>query len=81
MKSDILICIRILVFPIGILEESYHENEVLTSFLFDTRLLVSIHPKIFSTLLVEQNGRCLKRAFLLRKMRIKNFSWNIKPSM
>ena len=49
MKSDTLICLWILVFPIGIFEIRLHENEVFTLFQFLTRLPNSNHFNLIST--------------------------------
>jgi len=81
MNSDTLIFIWILVFPIGIIQVSTHENEVLLlyfSFLHDywppSTLISLVHNTLFKM------EWCEKRAFQLLKMQKKKISWNKKPS-
>jgi hypothetical protein len=80
MNADTLICIWILVFPIGIIEVS-------TSHKCCFRLYFSsLHdywpPSTWNYLVHSSWGeteRCEKRAFQLVKMRKTKISWNIKP--
>ena len=79
MKSDPLICIRILAFPIGIIKVStpgklrfllYFSS--LHDYWTPTTLISLVHDS-----LVEMEW-CEKRAFQLLKMRKMKVSWNIK---
>jgi len=79
MNTDTLICIWILVFPIGIIEVSNPRKWI---FLLYFSSLQDFWPP--STLIsLEHNSlgemeRCKKRASQLLKMRKMKFSWNIK---
>ena len=78
MNSDTLICICILVFPIGIIEVSKPENEVF-SFISvpctNTDLQV---PENLNKHLVVRNGRMWKTCFSATQIRKNIISWNIK---
>jgi hypothetical protein len=63
MNSDTLICIWILVFPIGIIEFSTNVNDVFILFQFLTRLLNSNHLILLITYLVERNGAMWEMCF------------------
>ena len=54
------------------------EMRVLPFFQFDTKLLTSKHPKLFSTLLVERNGAVWKSCFSAPQNAELNISRNIK---
>ena len=78
MNFDTLICIWILVFPIGIIEVSTERMNFLLYFSslqdywFPSTCISLVH-----TSFVEKE-RCEKRAFPFLKMRKKKISWNIK---
>jgi hypothetical protein len=79
MNSGTLICIWILVFPIGIFEVSTPLKWRFWHY------FSSLHdywpPSTWNALVHTSSGemdRCEKRAFHLLKMRKKKFSWNIK---
>ena len=78
MKSDTLICIWILAFPIGIIQFRLHEIEVffyfssLHNYWLPTPLISLVHNSL------GQTEWCEKRAFQLLKMRKMKVSWNIK---
>jgi len=64
MNSDTLICIWILVFPVGIIEVSPPpKTTFFTLFHFLTRLRTSKYLKPFSTYLVGWNGAIWKKCF------------------
>ena len=75
---DTLFCIRIMVFPIGIIENS---TPRIWSFLHHFSSLHDIWPPSTLNSLVYTSwgemGRCVKRSFQLLKMRKKKISWNI----
>ena len=81
MNSDTLICIWILVFPIGIIEVS---TPRICSFLLYFSSLHDYWPPNTWNSIVQTSLRemmwCEKRAFQLLKMRKKKVSLNIKPS-
>ena len=79
MKSGTLICIWILVFPIGIIEVSTSQTWHFLHY------FSSLHdfwpPSTWKSLVHTSLGkmeRCEKRAFQLIKMRKKKMSWNIQ---
>ena len=78
MNSDTLICIWILVFPIGIIQVSTPRK---WSFLLYFSSLHDYWPLTILFSLVHKSGemeRCEKSAFQLLKMRKNKISWNIK---
>ena len=79
MNSDTLICIWILVIPIGIIQVSPSQK---WSFLIYFSSLHDYWPPTTLTSLVQSSlskmERCEKRAFQFLKMRKMEISWNIK---
>ena len=79
MNSDTLICIWILVFPIGIIEVSTPRNwNILFYFssLHDYRHPTTWNPVVHTTLV--EMERWVIRAYQLHKMLKKKISWHIK---
>jgi hypothetical protein len=79
MNCDTLICLWILVFPIGIIE--YTTSPKRCFWLYFSFLHDYWPPSYWNTLVHTSWGemdRCEKRAFKLLKMRKKKISWNIK---
>ena len=63
MNTDTLICLWILVFPIGIIEVSNPRKFFFILFHFLTWILTTKHLKLFSTYLVGRNGTMWKTCF------------------
>jgi len=79
MKSDTLICLRILVFPIGIIEVS--TSRKYSFWLYFSSLHDYWPPSTWNSLVHTAWGemeRCEKRAFQHLKMRKKKINGNIK---
>ena len=79
MNSDTLICIWILVFPIGIIEVSTIHNW--SFWLYFSSLHDYWRPTTWNSLLHSswsEMERCEKRALQFLKIRKKKISWNIK---
>ena len=79
MKSDTLICLWILVYPIGIIEVS--TSRKCCFWLYFSSLQDYWPPSTWNYLLYtywSEMERCEKCAFRLLKMRTKKISWNIK---
>jgi hypothetical protein len=79
INSDTLICLWILVFPIGIIEVSTSRKccfLLYFSSLHDYWLLSSWNPLVHTSW--GEMERCEIRAFQLLKMRKKKIIWNIK---
>jgi hypothetical protein len=79
MNSDTLICISILVFPIGIIEVS--TARIWIFWIYFSSLHYYWPPNTWNTLVHTSLGEmdwCQRRAFQLLKMRKKQISWNIK---
>ena len=79
MNSVTLICLWILVFPIGIIEAS--TSRKCCFWLYFISLHVYWPPSTWNSLVHTtwcEMERCVKRAFQLPKMPKKKISWNIK---
>ena len=78
IHSDNLICLWLLVFPIGIIQFRRQKNVVFDYISVPYTITDPKQLKLFSTYLVGRNGTMWETWFQLLKLRKKKISWNIK---